>query len=184
MSLPTPLQATLDLALTVGAASAIVTVLAFIVWCTYRAGSRHRIQAAIPKPTSSAHALKSTDGAVASLQPTSVQVTFSRDTLPIAGSYVVYTIELVYASRGASPLKIVLEKRYSDFDHLASHVKKQAKALHVDMPVALPRKTLLFNSSDTFLEQRRHGLQEFLVHLTRHPVLSQLVCVREFCRLD
>ncbi|KAF0775069.1 hypothetical protein DYB28_009643 [Aphanomyces astaci] len=187
-SMPRSMQATLDVALTVGAAFTFTTALAFMAWCMFVARNAHRIhpEGGIIGKTMplSPRSCKDVAGD-ASLshghhQPTSVHVKYTRDTLPIARSYVVYTIELMYPSHS----KVVLEKRYSEFDHLAMEVKKHARALHVDVHVSLPPKTLLYNSSESFLEHRRHGLQEFLRHLTRHPVLSQLVCVREFCRLD
>ncbi|CAK4075453.1 unnamed protein product [Aphanomyces euteiches] len=172
MTLLDHLQQDLDIALTLGAVVTALLAVGFLGWCSYRARKAARI---VPRRSSNSYT--SNCSVTKSSKPTAINVRYTRDTLPIAGSYIVYTIELSWETK-----KKVVEKRYSDFDHLFASLKKEMKMLKA--PIALPpmpRKSFLFNFDANFLESRRQGLQVFLEFVVRHPVVSEFASVRTFC---
>ncbi|KAF0700761.1 Aste57867_8714 [Aphanomyces stellatus] len=169
------------MALTAGAICTCALAVGFLVWCAYRA----RVRAARIQPRRSSHGKPTSPKMLAATSmekpPANVRVKYTTDTLQVAGSYVVYTIELTWAGG----VHKVIERRYSEFDHLVAQVKKQMKALktsNISLP-PLPRKSILLNFDDSFLEGRRRGLEGFMGFVARHPVISEFVCVREFCGL-
>ncbi|KAG9414371.1 PX domain-containing protein ypt35 [Aphanomyces cochlioides] len=178
MTLLEHLQEDLDIILTLGAVAIALTIVGFIGWCSYHA--RRTKARILPRQDSSQLTTQSSSPrSTKSTKPTAIQVRYTRDTLPIAGSYIVFTIELSWEAK-----KKVVEKRYSDFDQLFATLKKEMKPMKV--PIALPpmpRKSLLFKFDEAFLESRRQGLQFFLEFVMRHPILSEFASVRAFCGL-
>lgn len=73
-------------------------------------------------------------------------------------------------------------RRYTDFVRLLAQLRRQKLPIN---HLSLPRKKWLGdNFAPSFLEERIHGLQEFVNGILSNPVLIGTACVRQFFCLD
>merc|ERR1712107_458772 len=80
-----------------------------------------------------------------------------------------------------------VRRRYSDFERLRNELERDSKIVVPPLPSKALKRQLPFRSDDgiyeeSFIEERRSGLENFVNKIAGHPLAQNERCLHMFCK--